>query len=71
MLVRHKVHGDRIDVDFWEDSAEYFEGFFCLKCLESFVTLIARRDALFVRFPEGDKSHSPGSRSAPWENPSI
>jgi hypothetical protein len=23
--------------------------------------------ALFVRFPEGDLSQSPGSRSAPWE----
>jgi hypothetical protein len=31
----HKVTGDRIDVDFWEDSAEYFDTFFYTNYLES------------------------------------
>jgi hypothetical protein len=31
----HKVQGDEIDVDFWDDSAEYFDTFFYAKYLES------------------------------------
>src|SRR5271166_1169778 len=31
----HKVQGDEIDVDFWEDSAEYFDTFFYTRYLES------------------------------------
>ncbi|HEY7152493.1 MAG TPA: hypothetical protein VH575_00905 [Gemmataceae bacterium] len=31
----HKVEGEAIDVDFWEDSAEYFDTFFYTKYLES------------------------------------
>jgi hypothetical protein len=31
----HKVEGDEIDVDFWDDSAEYFDTFFYTKYLES------------------------------------
>src|SRR5579864_1051576 len=31
----HKVDGDQIDVDFWDDSAEYFDTFFYTKYLES------------------------------------
>jgi hypothetical protein len=31
----HKVEGDAIDVDFWDDSAEYFDTFFYTKYLES------------------------------------
>jgi hypothetical protein len=31
----HKVKGDEIDVDFWDDSAEYFDTFFYTKYLES------------------------------------
>jgi hypothetical protein len=31
----HKVEGDEIDVDFWGDSAEYFDTFFYTKYLES------------------------------------
>src|SRR5438132_3130949 len=30
----HKVAGDSIDVDFWEDSAEYFDTFFYTNYLE-------------------------------------
>jgi hypothetical protein len=31
----HKVEGDEIDVDFWDDSTEYFDVFFYTKYLES------------------------------------
>jgi Domain of unknown function (DUF6896) len=31
----HKVDGDQIDVDYWDDSAEYFDTFFYTKYLES------------------------------------
>jgi hypothetical protein len=31
----HKVEGDEIDVDFWDDSAEYFSTFFYTEYLES------------------------------------
>ena len=31
----HKVEGDEIDVDFWDDSGEYFDTFFYTKYLES------------------------------------
>jgi hypothetical protein len=31
----HKIDGDRIDVDFWDDSAEYFDTFFYTWYLES------------------------------------
>ncbi len=31
----HKVNGDAIDVDFWNDSADYFDTFFFTKYLES------------------------------------
>src|SRR5262245_57972123 len=31
----HKVDGDEIDVDFWDDSAEYFDTFFYTNYLES------------------------------------
>jgi hypothetical protein len=31
----HKVEGDEIDVDFWDDSAEYFDPFFFTKYLDS------------------------------------
>jgi hypothetical protein len=33
--LRHKVEGDEIDVDFWDDSAEYFDTFFYTRYLES------------------------------------
>src|SRR5262249_12038996 len=33
--VSHKVDGDAIDVDFWDDSAEYFDTFFSKNYLES------------------------------------
>jgi hypothetical protein len=33
--ITHKVRGDAIDVDFWGDSAEYFDTFFYTKYLES------------------------------------
>jgi hypothetical protein len=31
----HRVEGDEIDVNFWDDSAEYFDPFFYMKYLES------------------------------------
>lgn len=31
----HKVDGDKLDVDFWDDSADYFDTFFYTKYLES------------------------------------
>jgi hypothetical protein len=33
--ISHKVQGDAIDVDFWDESAEYFDPFFYTKYLES------------------------------------
>jgi hypothetical protein len=33
--ISHKVDGDAIDVDFWDDSAEYFDTFFYKNYLES------------------------------------
>ena len=33
--ISHKVNGDAIDVDFWDDSAEYFDTFFYKNYLES------------------------------------
>src|SRR6185369_3178557 len=33
--ISHKVHGDAIDVDFFDDSAEYFDCFFYMRYLES------------------------------------
>jgi hypothetical protein len=33
--ISHKVNGDAIDVDFWTDSADYFDTFFYKKYLES------------------------------------
>src|SRR5580704_13201575 len=33
--ISHKIDGDAIDVDFWDDSAEYFDTFFFKKYLES------------------------------------
>ena len=33
--ISHKIDGDSIDVDFWDDSAEYFDTFFYKKYLES------------------------------------
>jgi hypothetical protein len=33
--IRHKVDGDAIDVDFWDDSADYFDTFFYKNYLES------------------------------------
>jgi uncharacterized protein DUF6896 len=33
--IRHKVDGDTIDVDFWDDSADYFDTFFYTHYLES------------------------------------
>lgn len=33
--INHKIDGDAIDVDFWDDSAEYFDTFFYKKYLES------------------------------------
>jgi hypothetical protein len=33
--ISHKVDGDAIDVDFWEDSADYFDTFFYKNYLES------------------------------------
>jgi hypothetical protein len=33
--ISHKVDGDAIDVDFWDDSAEYFDTFFFKNYLES------------------------------------
>lgn len=33
--IRHKVDGEAIDVDFWDDSADYFDTFFYMRYLES------------------------------------
>jgi hypothetical protein len=33
--ISHKIDGDAIDVDFWDDSAEYFDTFFYKEYLES------------------------------------
>jgi hypothetical protein len=33
--ITHKVNGDAIDVDFWDDSAEYFDSYFYINYLES------------------------------------
>ena len=33
--ITHKVDGDAIDVDFWDNSAEYFDTYFYTRFLES------------------------------------